>query len=721
LGWPTLKAMSELQFPAPPLSDQSVLLRPWLEADVPENLMAFADPVIQRFSWPQSGLFTEQDAREYFAGQQSARLRDRKCSLLWSSPGIGRRYEVVPRSTALAVSRELPWSGTGSPRRLVAEGLPPPLSGCSPSGGHRAVQSSSRGTALAHAPGQKQQMTHRSTVHTGRPRLRVECMPALPGHRPPLLLELDLVELPATPDADDPLARLRARGRHQLRPILRALHESATDPHVVGLIAKVGGALPWAAMQELRLGVRAFAASGKPTLAWAETFGDSSDEMAAYVLATGFDEIWLQPGGGLGLLGVGVETTFVRGALDKLGVEPQLEQRHEFKNAADRVMRTEFTEAHRIAIDRLAESVFTEAVTAIAKGRRIEAAHVRELADTGPRTAPEALQAGLVDALGYRDQVYAAMRLRVGTDVALLFADRWRPQRRPKFPGRGKGHVALVEVRGGIVSGRTRRTPMGRQVGSDSVGASLRAAARDEHVRAVVLHVDSPGGSAVASDTIWREVCRVREAGKPVVVSMGAAAASGGYYIACPADVILALPSTLTGSIGVFGGKMVVRGLLDRLGLTTGSVSQGDRSLMFSARRGFTDQERERLAAMMDAIYDDFVAKVASGRARPVAEIENIARGRVWTGSDALGIGLVDEMGGLHDAVRIARSRAGLPADAPVRPAIHVPALARLGRPKNTEDPRAALSATLPGLADLTAALGLSASAVLRMPSITLR
>ena len=385
---------------------------------------------------------------------------------------------------------------------------------------------------------------------------------------PSLLLELDLAEIPVTPDADDPLARFRARGRHQLRPTLRALHEAAADPHVVGLIAKIGGPLPWTIMQELRLGVRDFAASGKPTLAWAETFGDGSGEMAAYVLASGFDQIWLQPGGGLGLLGVGVETTFVRGALDKLGIEPQLEQRHEFKNAADRVMRTEFTEAHRMAIERLAESVLTEAVTAIAEGRRIESARVRELADTGPRTAPEALQAGLIDALGYRDQAYAAMRLRVGGDAELLFADRWRPQRRPKMPARRKGQVALVEVRGGIVSGRTRRTPMGRQVGSDSVGAALRAAARDEHVRAVVLHVDSPGGSAVASDTIWREVCRVREAGKPVVVSMGEAAASGGYYIACPADVIVALPSTLTGSIGVFGGKMVVRGLFDRLGLT---------------------------------------------------------------------------------------------------------------------------------------------------------
>jgi len=549
----------------------------------------------------------------------------------------------------------------------------------------------------------------------------VECMPALPGHRPSLLLELDLAELPAAPDADDPLARLRARGRHQLRPSLRALYDAAADRHVVGLIAKVGGALPWAAMQELRLGVRAFAASGKPTLAWAESFGEGPGDMAAYVLATGFDQIWLQPGGGLGLLGVGVETTFVRGALDLLGIEPQLEQRYEFKNAADRIMRTDFTEAHRTALDRLAESIFTQGVAAIADGRGITAVRVRELADTGPRTAPEARDAGLVDALGYRDQAYAAMLARVGTDAALLFADRWRPQRRPHVPARRKGHVALVEVRGAIVSGRTRRGPMGRQVGSDSVGAALRAATSDEHVRAVVLHVDSPGGSAVASDTIWREVCRVRDAGKPVVVSMGEAAASGGYYIACPADVIVALPSTLTGSIGVYGGKMVVRELIDRLGLTTGTVSRGARSLMFSPRRGFSEDERERLAATIDAIYDDFVAKVAHGRRRSVAEIESIARGRVWTGSDALGIGLVDELGGLRDAVRIARSRAGLSADAPVCPAVHVAPTARLGSAKNTQDPRAVVSATLPGLSDVAAALGLPAAAALRMPSITVR
>jgi len=276
-------------------------------------------------------------------------------------------------------------------------------------------------------------------------------------------------------------------------------------------------------------------------------------------------------------------------------------------------------------------------------------------------------------------------------------------------------------VNGSIASGRSTRGPMGRQVGSDSIGAALRAATGDEKVRAVVLRIDSPGGSAVASDTIWREVCLVREAGKPVVVSMGSVAASGGYYIACPADVIVALPATLTGSIGVFGGKVVVRDLMERLGLTTGTVSHGARSLMYSPRQGFSDDERGQLDATLDAIYSDFVAKVAQGRRRSVDEIEAIARGRVWTGTDAQRIGLVDELGGIRDALRIARSRAGLPSDAPVLGALHVPALARLGRPRNTDDPRAALGSTLPGLTDLTAGLGLTAAAELRMPTITLR
>ena len=547
-------------------------------------------------------------------------------------------------------------------------------------------------------------------------------MPAFHGRRPQTLLELDLTEPLVAPDADDPIARLRARGRRLLRPTMRALHDAAEDRHVVGLIAKVGGMWPWGTMQELRRGVQAFAASGKPTLAWAESFGEvGSRDMAAYVLATAFGELWLQPGGGVGLLGVGIETTFVRGTLDRLGIEPQFEQRHEYKNAADVLLRKEFTEAHREALERLAESVFSDAVETIADARGLTHDQVRELINTGPRTAAEAQAAGLVDRLGYRDQAYQAVRARTEGKSELLFADRWRPRRKIAPPPHRRGHVALVEVRGAISSGRTRRNPMGRQAGSDTVSAQLRAAHDNDRARAVVLRVESPGGSAVASEVIWREVSRLRESGKPVVVSMGDVAASGGYYIACPAEVIVALPATLTGSIGVLGGKLVVDGLLERVGVNTGRVQRGARAFMYSFRGGFSEDERARFAVTIDAIYNDFVGKVAAGRNRPVAEIEAVARGRVWTGRDAAEAGLVDELGGLRDAVRIARERADLPEDAPVLGAVRIPPLARLSRPKNSEDPRTWVGTAWPGLRELAAALGLSADATLRMPDISLR
>ena len=543
-------------------------------------------------------------------------------------------------------------------------------------------------------------------------------MPEVPGS--PLLLELDLTEAPVEPDSEDPLARLRYRNRRQLRPTLRALYEAGADPRVVGLIVKVGGALPYASMQQLRLGVTKFAASGKPTVAWAESF-EGGVNLAAYTLATACAEVWLQPGGGIGPLGVGVETTFVRGTLDKLGVEPQIEQRHEYKNAADVLTRTEMTPAHQEALERLTASVFDDAVAEIAADRKLDAGRVRELIDAAPLLASEAREAGLVDRLGYRDEAYAALRARVPAKATLLFADRWHPRRRPHWPRRRQGHVALIQARGGIASGRNRRGAFGRQIGSDSVGAQLRAALADEQAKAVVMHVDSPGGSAVASEVIWREVSRVRDAGKPVIVSMGDVAASGGYYISCGADVIVALPATVTGSIGVLSGKFVTAGLMERLGLTTGTVAQGDRALMYSSRRRFDEDERANLAAPVDAIYSDFVGKVAYGRGRSFDEIEPLARGRVWTGRDALERGLVDQLGGLREAVDVARNRAGLRDDAPVVPAVHLPWFARLGRPRNSEDPRALATATLPGLSDLTSALGGLDAIALRMPPLRLR
>lgn len=534
----------------------------------------------------------------------------------------------------------------------------------------------------------------------------------------PVVLEVDFT-VPLVGEPIDPLARLTQRGRHAWRPTLRALYEAGDDPRVVGLVAKVGGRIRWPAAQELRLAVSAFTASGKPAVAWAESFGEGPADLAAYLLASAFPQVWLQPGGTLGLLGIAVETTFLRGALDRLGLRPELEQRYEFKNAADRVLRTEFTAEHRQSLERLTESVFDQAVNAIAESRGMPAEHLRGLADTGPRTATEALAAGLVDRLGYRDEVYASVRTKEGAEADVLFADRWRPGRRPHVPLPRREHVALVEIVGLIGSGRSRSLPI-PVAGSDTVTAALRAVGADDHARAVVLRIDSRGGSAVASETIWREVQRLRDAGRVVVVSMADVAASGGYFVACPADVIVALPATLTGSIGVVAGKVVARDLMERLGLATGAVSQGERALMFSLRRGFTDQERDRFSATVDAVYADFVAKVAEGRRRTVAEIEAVARGRVWTGADARHAGLVDELGGLHDAVAIARSRAGLAPDAPVRPALHVGMLSALRRPRNSEDPRAAFDLAVASPATVARALGLDAGVSLYLPRFRL-
>jgi protease-4 len=548
---------------------------------------------------------------------------------------------------------------------------------------------------------------------------------SVPGQRPNLLLELDLTSAPVEIEPDDLVGRLRTRHQPRLRAVLRALHEAGDDRHVQAIVIKLGGApLPWAIMQEVRGGIERFARSGKPVVAWAESLGEGGSGTVDYVLASACSEIWLQPSGEVGLLGVAAETTFLRGALDKLGVEPQLDKRYEYKNAADRIMRTEFTPEHREAVDRVVESTWDDAVAAIAAGRRIDPDTVRRHADAAPLSAAEALAAGLVDRLGYRDEVYAAVREKAGADAPLLFADQWRPRKKAAaLLRRSRDHVALIEGHGEIVTGRSKPGPRGRQMGSATVSAAFRAARRNDRVAAVLFRVDSPGGSAVASDTIWREVSLTRDAGKPVVVSMGTLAGSGGYYVACPADVIVAQPATITGSIGVLGGKVVVRDLLERVGLTTGTAARGQHARMYSVRERFSETEQERLAAMLDRIYAEFVQKVADGRNLTYDAVHEVARGRIWSGADAARNGLVDVLGGWRDAADLARQRAGLRADAPLRPAISIPPVARLGRAKSSEDPRvlAAVGTDWGDLGALAAALGLAAAGPLRMPDLRLR
>jgi len=516
----------------------------------------------------------------------------------------------------------------------------------------------------------------------------------------PLILELDLTEgLPEGP-VTDPLSAIMARRKTQLPDILEGLRRARQDDRVRALVAKVGGArIGLARMQEIREAVSRFRESGKLTVAWAETFGEFTGGNVPYYLATAFDRIYLQPSGSVGVTGVAVEHLFLHDALAKLGISFESGKRYEYKSAADQLTERGFTGPAREATERLAASVAEQISAAIAERRGKTADDARALLDRGPFLAEDALAEGLVDELGYRDQVYAAVRKEAGKDATLQYVSRYQRahllfQRARKLPNPRERFVAVIYASGPIRQGRTNRSPLGGSaMGSDTVAAALRSARSDDRVRAVVLRVNSPGGSAVASDTIWREVVRVRAKGKPVVVSMSDVAASGGYYIAMAADVIVAQPGTITGSIGVIMGKPVLEQAYERAGITTDSVTVGTGATMFNPAHPFTQDEWDRINTWLDAIYRDFTHKAAEGRRMPVERMHELARGRVWTGADAAANGLVDELGGMAAAAEIARRRAGLPADAPLRVYPRLTPFDQL-RPADSSESRPAAAST---------------------------
>jgi protease IV len=507
----------------------------------------------------------------------------------------------------------------------------------------------------------------------------------------PLILELDLTDGVPDGPVTDPLSAVMSLRKLRLPDLIEGLRRASRDDRVRALVVKVGGSkLGLARIQEIREAVADFRESGKLSVAWAETFGEFTHGNLPYYLATAFDRIYLQPSGALGLTGVAVEQLFLHDALAKIGVGFQSAKRYEYKTAADTLTERGFTGPAREAAERLAASIAEQLSAAIAerRGKTVEAA--RALLDRGPFLASDALAEGLVDALGYRDEVYAAVRQEAGREAILQYVGRYQrahllTQRARRLPKPRERLVAVIYASGPIRQGRSSRGPVGGAMGSDTVAAALRSATSDERVRAVLLRVDSPGGSAVASDVIWREVVRTRAAGKPVVVSMGDVAASGGYYISMAADVIVAQPGTITGSIGVITGKPVFEEALGRAGITTDSVAEGARATMFAPTHPFTEDEWERINAWLDAIYRDFTEKAAAGRRMPVARMHELARGRVWTGADAVTNGLVDDVGGLSAAAEIARRRAGLPASAPVRVYPKLSPLDQLRPPESSE------------------------------------
>jgi protease-4 len=371
---------------------------------------------------------------------------------------------------------------------------------------------------------------------------------------------------------------------------------------------------------------------------------------------------------------------------------------------------------------RLVASAGEQVVAGIAAGRGLTEERVRQLIDQAPLLGSEALDAGLVDRLAYRDEVYAELRAAVGQDARLRYVARYNRTQgvAKRIPRPQHDAVALIQGQGQIRLGRSGRGALpgqGSSIGSETIAAAFRAAVKDARVKAIVFRVDSPGGSYVASDAIWREVVLAREAGKPVIVSMGNVAASGGYFVAAPADVIIAQPGTLTGSIGVVVGKPVVGELLDRLGIGLGSVEQGAHARMYTPTRDFTEEEWTRVNTFLDRVYDDFVGKVAQGRDLSRERVDELARGRVWTGTDAHERGLVDELGGLGLAIDVARERSRLPAGAPVRVYPHVSPLDRL-RPAESSEDRTAASARLDAwgsMSMLATRLGLPSSGPLML------
>jgi protease IV len=519
------------------------------------------------------------------------------------------------------------------------------------------------------------------------------------------VLELDLQSMPPESSGFDPVAMITGNGKPLLlREAVTAIRRAAKDDRVAGLIARVQLAAASAGpVQELREAIVAFS-DAKPSLAWAETYPGTM----SYYLASACREVWMQPSGTVGLVGFATNALFLRDALAKAGIQAQFIARGEYKSAANLFTEESYTEAHREADGRLIESLNEQVLAAVAASRHIDPADVDALADRAPLLRDDAVTGRLVDRIGFRDEAYARIAELSGASAVSpddpdapprLYLSRYARATAsgstPSLPGRkSKPTIAVVTLAGPIVSGRGGRqlSPLGTSsAGGDTIAAALREAGADDDVSAVVLRVDSPGGSVTGSETIWREVVRLREAGKPVVASMGAVAASGGYYVSMAADAIVANAGTLTGSIGVITGKFIARDLKERLGIGSDSVRTNANANAWSANAPFTDEQRTHVEAETDLFYTDFVQRVGEGRNMTVESVDAVARGRVWTGADAKARGLVDELGGLQTAIERAKVLAGFEADTEVK-LVGLPgsSLLEMLRPKPSSQPTAA-------------------------------
>lgn len=436
------------------------------------------------------------------------------------------------------------------------------------------------------------------------------------------------------------------------------LEALAADPRLRGIVLLVSGlsAGP-ATLSSLRQAVYRFRRSGKQAVAYLHELS-----MWPYYLATACNRVLAPESASFQAAGLRVEALFLKDTLALAGIEADLEAIGEYKVSADTFRRVSMSEPHREMLESLLDSLYGHVVSALAEGRGTTPEQMRTLLDRVPLTAGQALEAGLLDGLCYEDELPTCL----GTPELLTWEQARRRLIRP-CRRHSRRAIGVVSLEGLIVPGPSRRPPPlpfplplpVTQAGSDTLVQQLRAAAADNHLAAVVLHVDSSGGSALASDLIWREVVHLRRI-KPVVVYMGNQAVSGGYYVSAPANAIVAQPTTLTGSIGIWGGKVVTRGLFDRLHARREAVSRGQAAGLYSDMAPFSDEERARVRAEIGAGYVRFKARVAEGRELTDEQVEAVARGRVWTGEQALAHGLVDLLGDLQAAVGRARELAGL-------------------------------------------------------------
>ena len=467
---------------------------------------------------------------------------------------------------------------------------------------------------------------------------------------------------------DDVLGQVFGREVNTVRGFVEALRKASRDDRVrtVLLMPSTLDLPYWGKVQEMRDAVAAFRKSGKSVTAFLEYGGDRE-----YYLASAADRVFLLPTSSLDLIGVATYEMFLRGTLDKLGAYPDFVHIGDYKTAPNQLTQKGFTPAHREMAQSLNRDMYEQLIAGIAEGRKKSEQEIRALLDQGPFTAGEALEAGLVDGLAYEDELDDRVP-DLENDNGDRRIDAGDYQRiSPASAGvRARSRIALLNVIGTIVSGKSGFDGVnGSVVGSDTIVDQIRKIRDDDSIKAIVVRIDSPGGSSVASDVIWRELTITHEddPNRPIVTSMSDLAASGGYYVAVPADVIVAQPGTLTGSIGIFGGKIVIGGALEKAGVTTESVTSGTNAGMESPFAPFTPAQRAKMTAFMQDFYQNFLEKVAASRKSTPEAIHEVAQGRVWTGRQALQHGLVDALGGLDTAVALAKERAKIPANEDVQ------------------------------------------------------